>query len=222
MEPDQLLARLNVELLAPVPLSTLTTSVRFDRLSRRVGIANAELRSGDRLVARATGRLLTEEEPAVQPTRSPEETPSLPGPESARIAPSWAVGKNNVAFHRDAVEHRWERGDFNEAGPAKCWQRLKVPVAEGVEITGYQRIMAVADIASGVSAIYMPSSGFGLINSDLDVSFLRPAEGQWIRTDATTRAGPRGTGLCVNTISDRAGPVGFGTQTLLGRPFDFG
>jgi acyl-coenzyme A thioesterase PaaI-like protein len=221
-EPDQLIARINVELLAPVPLTVLTTTVRSEQLSRRVAIAHAELRSGERLVARATGRLLTEVDVEVVPELPPGEATPLPGPEAERIAPSWAVGKTGLAFHRDAVEHRWEHGDFNEVGPARCWQRLTVPVVEGVEVTGHQRIMAVADIASGVSAIFMPSSGFGLINSDLDVSFLRPAVGEWIRTDATTRAGARGTGLCVNTLSDETGFVSSGIQTLLGRPFDFG
>ncbi|MFW2380650.1 MAG: thioesterase family protein [Acidimicrobiales bacterium] len=222
VESNQWIARMNVELLAPVPLTTLTTSVRSERISRRVAIAHAELNSGDKPVARATGRLLTEVDVDISPDQPPEQARPVPGPEREKTAPSWAVGKDNLAFHRDAVRHRWEHGDFNDAGPAQCWQRLSVPVVEGVDVTSHQRIMAVADIASGVSAIFMPSSGFGLINSDLDVSFLRPAIGMWIRTDATTRAGARGTGLCVNTLSDEAGPVAFGTQTLLGRPFNFG
>jgi acyl-coenzyme A thioesterase PaaI-like protein len=222
VEPHHWIARLHVELLAPVPLTTLTTSVRSERLSRRVAVARAELRSGDSLVARATGRMLTEIDVAGPPDQPPEQARRLPGPEAERTAPSWAVGKGETVFHRDAIRHRWERGDFDQAGPAQCWQRLSVPVVEGVDVTSHQRIMAVADIASGVSAIFMPSSGFGLINSDLDVSFLRPAVGEWIRTDATTRAGARGTGLCANTLSDESGPIAFGTQTLLGRPFNFG
>ncbi|MBT8239666.1 MAG: thioesterase family protein [Acidimicrobiia bacterium] len=221
-EPDRWLARMNVELLAPVPLTLLTTSVRSEQLSRRVAVAHAELHSGKKLVARATGRFLTEIDTVAAPEQPTDEAMSLPGPEAERVAPSWAVGKTNLAFHRDAIQHRWEHGDFNQTGPAQCWQRLTVPVVQGIEVTSHQRIMAVADIASGVSAIFMPGSGFGLINSDLDVTFLRPAIGEWIRTDATTRAGARGTGLCVNTLSDESGPVAFGTQTLLGRPFDFG
>jgi acyl-coenzyme A thioesterase PaaI-like protein len=220
-EPDQWIARMNVELLAPVPLSTLTTSVRAEGLSRRVAVAHAELWSSEKLVARATGRLLTKLDIPVDPAHSTETPNPLPGPETERLAPAWAVGKNHTTFHRDAVHHRWEEGGFEEAGPARCWQTLTVPVVDGVEVTSHQRIMAVADIASGVSAIFMPSSGFGLINSDLDVSFLRPAAGQWIRTDAITRAGRAGTGLCVNTLSDESGPVAFATQTLLGRPFNF-
>ncbi len=220
-QPDQWIARINVELLAPVPLTTLTTSVRSERLSRRVAIAHAELWSGEKLVARAAGRLLTQVDVTIDPAPSADQEHPLPGLDSERPAPSWAVGKSEAVFHRDAICHRWEVGDFEESGPAKCWQRLTVPVVEGIEVSSHQRIMAVADIASGVSAIFMPSSGFGLINSDLDVSFLRPAVGEWIRSDATTRTGPRGTGLCVNALSDEFGPVAFGTQTLLGRPFNF-
>ncbi|NNE96643.1 MAG: hypothetical protein HKN24_11510, partial [Acidimicrobiales bacterium] len=156
------------------------------------------------------------------PTQPDDRATPLPGPESERQAPAWAVGQDHVTFHRDAVHHRWERGDFNEAGPSTCWQQLTVPVVDGHELSSHQRIVAVADIASGTSAVYMPSSAYGLINSDLDVAFLRPAIGQWIRSEATTRAGANGTGLCLNAISDQAGPVAFGTQTLLGRPFEFG
>ena len=219
--PEQLIARISVELLAPVPMTPLSVSVRKEQLSRRVGIATAELASDGTVVARATGRLLATGEAPPPPITGVAATP--PGPETlpAYEAPAWAVGKHDETFHRDALEYRWIAGDFEQSGPAYCWLRLLVPVVDGIEVTGYQRVMAGADIASGIGAVYPPSSRYGLINSDLDVAFVRPADGIWTLTDATTRTAGNATGLCSNTISDQQGVVATGTQTLLGRPFTF-
>ena len=219
--PDQLIARINVELLAPVPLTPLRVNARVEQISRRVGIAHAELISDGQTVARATGRLLATgdapQAPVVEPPANVPEPEELP----AYRAPAWAVGRNAETFHRDALEYRWVSGGFEEPGPAHCWHRLAVSIVEGIELTGHQRVMAAADIASGIGAIYSPSSGYGLINSDLDVAFVRSAEGPWTLTNATTHTASNATGLCTNTMSDQRGVVATGTQTLLGRSFVF-
>ncbi len=218
--PDQFIARINAELLAPIPLTPLTVSASTEQLSRRVGIARAELLSDGRIVARATGRLLTVGEAPPAPINPPA-APNVPPPDDlpSYSAPAFAVDEGRIAFHSDALDYRWVSGDFENPGPALCWHRLVVSVVEGVALTGHQRVMAVADIASGVSAIYPPSTGYGLINSDLDVAFVRPANGEWTLTDAATRTAGDATGLCSNTISDPQGVVATGTQTLLGRSF---
>ncbi len=221
IEPGWFIARLSVELLAPVPLTPLQTSAGLQQLSRRVAVATAELRSEGAPVAKITARLLATTD-APELGFVPDDGPFvLPGEAQERVAPTWVTGDGEATFHRDAVRYRWETGDFQIAGSAVVWHRLAVPVVEGEQPTGVQRLMASADIGSGVSAAYSPESGYGLINSDLDVSFVRAPVGEWIRTDAVTRVGANGTGLCTNLMADANGIVATGTQTLLGRPFAF-
>ncbi len=218
-EPDHWIARMSVELLAPVPLAPLTFTTERQQLSRRVQVAVAELLSDGRLVARARARILRQSKPVVSESPESDGPFTVPGAETQREAPAWFVGQDHLTFHQKALDHRWEVGDFDSPGSALCWQRLNRPVISGEDATGQQRVMAVADIASGVSAVLSTASGYGMINSDLDVAFVRPPVGEWIRTDATTRLGPKGTGVCASTLCDELGVVAHGTQTLLGRPF---
>lgn len=211
------LARLDVELLSPVPLTPLTANVRRHRLSRRVAVVVAELRVATHVVARATGRLLTTSASRPPSPVEAHETRVLPDETAERRAPAWLVDPALTMFHRDAVRYRWESGDFAAAGPAVCWMHLACPVIEGEVPSGQQRIAAVADIASGISAVYTRDDGYGMINSDLDLAFVRPPTGDWFLIEATTRVGPAGTGVCTTMISDLDGVVATGTQTLLGR-----
>lgn len=214
---DQWLARLHVELLAPVPLQPLSTTVEVQPLSRRVAVASAALHTDERPVARATGRLLTRSAHPDPPGNVPHRR--TPPPATAeRRAPSWLVDPSMTMFHRDAVRYRWEAGAFETAGSAACWMRLVCPVIAGEQPSGQQRIAAIADIASGVSAIYTRADGYGLINTDLDLAFVRSPRDEWLLIEATSRAGEAGTGVCTSIISDTSGVVAAGSQTLLGRP----
>ncbi len=217
-EPEQWIARMSVELLSPVPLRPLRCETATERVSRRVAIAVARLIDEDRVVARASARLLTTSD-GPDPDVTSDRTRQLPGPETEARAPAWIVGANELTFHRDALRHRWEAGGFAQPGPAKCWHALECPVIEGEPITGHQRIMAIADLASGVSAVYCDASRYGMINADLDVVFVREPNGEWVRSEAVTRVGDDGTGVCTNLMSDEAGVVAAGSQTLLGRRF---
>ncbi|NNF55625.1 MAG: thioesterase family protein [Acidimicrobiales bacterium] len=218
-EPDHWISRMSVELLAPVPLTPLTFTTELQQLSRRVQFAGAELLSDGRVVARARARILRQSEPIFSESPETDGPFLLPGAEVQREAPAWLIGQDHLTFHQKAVDHRWEDGDFDSPGSAVCWQRLNKQVIAGEEPSGQQRVMALADLASGVSAVLSMASGYGMINSDLDVAFVRPPVGEWLRTDATTRLGPRGTGVCSNTLCDQLGVIAHGTQTLLGRSF---
>ncbi len=218
--PDHWIARMSVELLAPVPLTPLTFAIDYQQLSRRVQIGVAQLFSDGKVVARAQARILRQSDPVVSESPESEGPFELPGKETQREAPAWFVGRDHLTFHQKSLDHRWDAGDFDSPGSAVCWQRLNKQVISGEEPTGQQRVMAVADIASGVSAVLSTASGYGMINSDLDVAFVRAPVGEWIRTDATTRLGPNGTGVCASTLCDQRGVVAHGTQTLLGRPFN--
>jgi hypothetical protein len=206
-------ARIGVELVRPVPLRPLRVASRVERVSRRVSHVHAELSTDDdEVVARARALVLHVSD--LDPVEVPV-TADLPGPESEAAAPRWTVDEDVVAYHRDAVEHRFAAGGFDVPGPAVDWIRLRFPVVAGEQTSGLCRALAVADFGSGISAVFTPGSEVALINADLTVAVHRPPRGEWVRLASATRLGPSGVGLCTTELSDLEGPVGAASQSLM-------
>ena len=125
-----------------------------------------------------------------------------------------------TTYHRNAVEHRFTRGTFREAGPAVDWMRLRLGLVDGSTPSGLQRVVAAADFGSGISAVYGATSPIGLINATLTISLIREHRGEWVSLDAITHVGPQGTGVGVTHLGDVDGLVGVATQSLLGYSLD--
>ena len=91
--------------------------------------------------------------------------------------------------HRDgylsAVEFRFERGSFDEPGPAMGWGRQKVPLLDGETPTGWQRVLVLADSGSGISLALDPTR-YPAINCDLSVTLHRDPVTEWVGLDAAT------------------------------------
>lgn len=220
LHENEFLAFIEVELTRSVPLTVLTSTVRRVQISRRVARVHAELidPGEDQIVARASAlamRVMTDA-PTPDATNDPEPWPELPG-ETATVRPEYfASGINQITYHRDAVTHRFTHGSFNP-GAAHGWVRLKQAVIHGEPITPVQRTLAAADFGSGISAIYnLETSGFGLINANLTVTFERTPIGEWIGIDSRTSIGPQGTGTGITRFGDEHGVTGVVTQSLLG------
>ena len=118
-----------------------------------------------------------------------------------------------VAYHA-AFDWSWTHGSFEVPGPATVWTRLRVPLVGGETPTPLERLLTMADAASGVSAA-LDWERWIFINVDLGVHLERPPTGEWMAMDARTRFGDRGAGLCTSVLSDHDGRVGVSTQSLL-------
>jgi hypothetical protein len=118
-----------------------------------------------------------------------------------------------VGYHT-AMEYSFIEGGFLEPGPATVWMRMQQPLVEGEEPTPLQRLLVVADVGNGVSAV-LDWREYLFINTELTVHVLRPPEGEWIGVDAVTRVD--GVGLAETVLYDERGRVGRGAQTLLVR-----
>lgn len=218
---DEVLSHIEVELMAPIPLTPLRMTAERVRVSGRVNRVHAAMYSGtasdgnEKLVARSNALLLRASEiPTPEWTPEPQLALDPPSPELTADPPRWASG-DVTAYHRNAVEHRFTGGDFRAPGPAVDWQRLRGTVIEGCEVTALERVLAAADFGSGISAVYSADSAFGLINANLCVSLLRPLVGEWVSLDAVTHVGPA-SGLGITALGDVQGQVGIATQSLLG------
>jgi hypothetical protein len=203
--------RLSYDILGPVPVGAVEVSARILRPGRRVEQLEATLSAGGRAVMRATAwRMRSEGTPEIV---TPEPPP--PGPETGKQS-AFDFWPAEVAYHR-AFDWSWIDGDIDHPGPATVWARLKVPLVVGEQTAPLERLLTMADAASGVSAM-LDWKTWMFVNVDLGVHLQRPPRGEWMAMEARTRLGDAGAGLCTSVLSDGLGRVGVSTQSLFVGP----
>lgn len=207
------LARMTVELLRPVSFVPLVVDVQVVRPGKKVSTLDLVMRAADDpemvyALGRAQ-RIRTAD--VVFDDSTIDDVPPLPG--SATPVEPWP-GVGEVTFHANAVEHRFVRGHFTQLGPALDWMRMLVSVVPGEVASGWQRAAAFSDFTNGLSSI-VPFDGTSIfINPDLTVHLWREPQGEWICSDAVTRASDTGVGLSQTALWDRQGRIGTGLQSL--------
>ena len=117
-------------------------------------------------------------------------------------------------FGTDAMEIRFVAGAFNHPGPAAAWFRLKVPLVDGEDPSGLQRLAAAGDFGNGIAAS-LPWEEWIFINPDLTLYVDRVPDGQWIGLDSRTIIAEGGVGLAESVLYDERGRVGRAVQSLL-------
>jgi hypothetical protein len=202
------IARVTVEILAPVPIAPLGVSARVVRPGRSVELIEASLEGADGELMRARGWRLAESD--ITTDWEQEEPP--PGHEGAEPLEFFPTGQA-VGWHT-AMEIVFARGRFLEPGPATVWMRPRVELVAGEEITPLQRVMLAADGGNGVSAP-LDWTRFIFINTDLTVHLLRPPAGEWVCLDSVTHVD--GLGMTDTALWDENGRIGRAAQTLLVR-----
>jgi hypothetical protein len=200
------IGRITVEILGPVPLAAITTSARVVRPGRSVELLEATLAGPDGDLMRASAWRVAAGDVRV------ESDPPPPGPQEGRDRDFFPTGQD--AGYHTAMEYRFVHGGFLERGPALVWMRMRGPLVEGERPSPLERLMVVADVGNGVSAV-LDWREFLFINTELTVHLLRPPEGDWIGLDAVTHLD--GVGLAESVLWDERGRLGRGAQTLLVR-----
>jgi hypothetical protein len=203
---DLVASRVAAEFLAPVPVAPLAVSAAVVRLARSAVLIQAQLAAFGRPCLQARVWLMAE-------------SSTLPGtPADAAAAddpvsfPDFGMDGFPYAEH---LEWRAVSGRAREPGPATVWARPRVPLLAGEPLSTLQRLVVVADSASGISSL-LDWDDWSFANVDLDVHLLRRSQDDWLRMQATSDLGS-GLGMARSTLSDRAGVVGAGLQTLLVR-----
>jgi hypothetical protein len=203
------LARATFEILGPVPVDEIAVTARVVRPGRSVELLEGELSAGGRPVMTVRAwRVLGAAAPTVA-----DDGPLPPRPAEETPPPSALDGFG----YGNAVELRFAKGGWNQAGPATVWTRLKVPLLPDEEPTGLQRLLAVADSGNGVSAV-LPLDRWLFINTELSVHLRREPRGEWICLDAATTITEGGAGLARSVLSDDDGVVAEGAQSLFVAP----
>jgi len=191
-----MISRVTFELLGPVPVGELRVQVRTDRPGRSVELLHAELSAGGRPVVRAWAWRIGRAQTSAGDLGL---DPALALPEHALGDPPAAIAHSGYIR---SIEWRAVRGTWNDAGPATVWARPAVAIVDDEPISGLQRVLAVCDSASGLSA-ELPWHEWIFMNLDLTLHLTREPQGEWILLDAH-------------------GFVGRSAQTLLVRPMSAG
>ena len=202
------LARVTVEVLAPVPIAPFKVSARVVRPGRSVELIEASLEGADGELMRARGWRLAESDI----TADWEQDEPPPGREGAEPLEFFPTGQA-VGWHT-AMEIVFARGRFLEPGPATVWMRPRVELVAGEQITPHQRVLLAADGGNGVSAP-LDWTRFIFINADLTVHLLRPPVDEWVCLDSVTHVD--GLGMTDTALWDEHGRIGRAAQTLLVR-----
>jgi Thioesterase-like superfamily len=202
------IGRIAIDILGPVPLAPLSVDARVVRPGRSVELLSAVLSGPDGDLMRASAWRVAAGDVRVAVD---EHTP--PGPEHGGPSDFFPTGMD-VGYHT-AMEYRFIEGGFLLPGPATVWMRQRGPLVAGEEPSPLERLLVVADVGNGVSAV-LDWREHLFINTELTVHLLRPPEGEWIGVDAVTRVD--GVGLAESVLYDERGRIGRGAQTLLVRP----
>jgi hypothetical protein len=211
IDPGQA-GRLAYDILRPVPLAPHRVTTRMLRPGRNVEQIEATLadaESGAELMRLSAWRLRSEPQDLPDGLGVPDPPPPLPETGRISLPKFWT---EPVAYHA-ALDWRFTHGDFDAEGAAACWTRLRVPLVRGEEASPLERMLVMADAASGISHV-LDWREWMFINVELGIHLERLPEGEWMAMDATTRVGPSGAGLCTSVLSDERGRVGVSTQTL--------
>lgn len=212
--PDRALpARLTFDILGPVPVAELVLTARVLRPGRRIALAEATLATADRPeqpVMTARAWLLRQLE---HPIADLPPTPASPAPQWHEDVEPMTRPAGWHAGYLDAVQWRWVAGSFEAPGPASVWTHLTVGLVEGEQPDPIERLVAVADSASGISAVASPAQLL-FVNTDLTLHLTREPVGQEIWLSAATTMDPAGIGRTVGELGDRQGGVAHSAQSL--------
>ncbi|MFN2374998.1 MAG: thioesterase family protein [Candidatus Binatia bacterium] len=213
-ELPMFVARLNVELRKPVPLTPLRLTTKTERPGRKVQVVAASLWSGEVEVATAAAVRIRQARVDIPEGAFPVIEAPAPASSGASTRTPWHH-EGLRAFHSDAVDHRFVCGGFDRPGPAVDWIRLRVPLLEGEETPPVARVAAAADFGNGVSWTLSRVDGYQFINPDLTVYLHAYPSGEWVCLDAVTYPQPHGVGLAESRLWGEQGVIGRSLQSLL-------
>ena len=212
-DPAFRLARLTVELLAPVPISTLEVATTTLKAGRKVRRVEATLTAGGRPVARATSLVIRTESLELPPVALDPHEP--PAPPEAGGPHRFSVFDADLGYGT-AVDARRVGGGYG-VNPTSVWIRARVPLVTGEAPSPLQRVMIAADSGNGVAVVLDPRR-YTFVNADLTVYLHRLPQDEWVCLQSVTAPEPTGVGLTASRLFDRRGPIGWSLQGLVVQP----
>nr|WP_228047123.1 acyl-CoA thioesterase domain-containing protein [Saccharopolyspora sp. HNM0983] len=205
-------ARLTVDLFRSARLDPVRTTSTRVRDGRRIRVADAEVRAGDSVVARASAVLLRRgAHPAgtvveTQPWDAPRPE-DLPGPRERTqgwIPPfdTWMLDAHNEPC-----------ADLGAGTARRAWLRDRHPLLAGEPVSPFVRAALAADFASPLANY--GADGLEYINADYTLTLSRLPISEEIGLESTGHVSDDGVAAAECTMHDTAGPIGFCTVTAV-------
>jgi Thioesterase-like superfamily len=207
---EALLARMTFDFLRPVPIAPLTVRVEVTRAGSQVRRLQGVLSTVEGTVVLQASALALRT--ALVLPESIDDGAAAPGPPESAAPFQFPFFRDPVAYHT-SVETRLVRGTWGK-GPVMAWMRPRVALVEGETPSPLQRLLVVADSASGLAVVIDPDR-HTFINADLTVAVHRAPEGDWVGIDAATVAEAHGVGLTRARLWDAQGTIGVSLQNCL-------
>jgi hypothetical protein len=206
--------RITFDILRGVPVAELTVTARVVRPGRSVELLEASLADETGEVMRATAwRLRTADLDVPAELAGPPPPGSPETADASAETVTFTPGGESFGYHR-AMEWRFERGGFDQLGPATVWMRMRHPLVPSEEPSPLSRVLVAADSGNGVSAS-LDFERWVFINTDLTVHLHRHPVSEWVCLDSVTYASRDGVGLSDTALHDERGLIGRAAQTLL-------
>jgi hypothetical protein len=200
------LARLSVDFLGPIPRRTSRVEVSEVKPGRLTALNEARMVIDGRVAVSARAWHIAPGAPP--PVTSGDERAELLPDREDRFGGDWGYGR--------AIEWRCTRGGLDELGETHVWSRVRTPLIDGVELTGQDRALIVADSANGLSAV-LPFDKWLSIPPTMTATLLREPTRDWVHLAARTIVSEDGLGLAEGEMFDMSGKIGQVAQPLLVR-----
>jgi hypothetical protein len=200
------LARITVDFLGPIPRREFRVEVSQVKPGRLTALNEARMVVDGRPAVTARAWHIA---PGPQPPVVTEPQPVPPRPEREDLfGGSWGYGRS--------IEWRCTLGSLDAFGETHVWTRVRMPLIDGVPITGQDRVLIVADSANGLSA-ELPWDKWLSIPPTMTTTLLREPAGEWVHMATRTILSDDGLGLAEASLADESGKIGQVAQPLLVR-----
>jgi Thioesterase-like superfamily len=212
---DRTLARLTIEILAPVPLVALTLECSQPSGGARVQRQAATLSVDGRTVATAhtvlvrRGVLALPEH--VRQHDCPFDPADVPALDEPNRAAEETVGRPSFDSRGVIVEQLRLEGDRR----THQWISLAVPVVEGTELRAVEIAAVAADYAQAAVHRLLPFSKWSFRNAELTVHFAREPVGSWVGMRCESVVEPVGAGFNSADLYDAGGRMGQSAAVLV-------
>jgi N-acetylglutamate synthase-like GNAT family acetyltransferase len=204
------IGRISVDILGPIPLREVVVEVSVIKPGRRVCLTEARMSVDGRVAVTARAwHIATGDRPPATGEEQTAPPPLPPRPTPQHFYPGlddWGYGRS--------IEWRFTRGSLESLGPADVWARVRLPLVDGLALTGQDRVLITADSANGLS-LSLPLEQWLSIPPTMTATLLRPPAGEWVHLACRTHLADDGVGLAHADLFDADGLIGEVAQPLL-------
>jgi hypothetical protein len=212
---DRTLARLTIEILAPVPSAPLTFARSEAAGGSRVQRQDAALSVGGRTVATARAVLVRRGELDL-PERarrhdSPFDPSAVPALDTPNRAAEGTVGWESFDSRSAVFVPMRVEGDRRP----HAWISLVVPVVEGTALRSVEIAAVAADYAQAAVHRQLPMSEWSFRNAELTLHFAREPIGTWVGMRGESVVQSVGAGFNAADLFDAEGRLGRSAAVLV-------